>query len=299
MHSAKVVWVRCVALLLCMGVRQAAAELRQGDILISDWNGDNVRQYHAGGTLSGKFAQSPLWFFSGLDATPNGDIVAMFRDPSPGLMVIGKDGSQRTFSTPESAGAGDVVVLPDGTWALSGYQRIEIYNPNGTHVRTIPLPGFGDPYGMTLGADQAIWMTDRIGRRLAHITQDGVMLGNYALDFSPGDLAENPLDGTLWISDRGVALRHFDRSGKQLGSIAVPVYDGVDVADDGTLYTIQGRSGDPYTSVGHYRSDGTLLDSFFTPPDGPSYPMFLTIVPEPSTLGFVMISALFLSRRRR
>ena len=145
-----------------------------------------------------------------------------------------------------------------------GYQSLEIYTPAGTHVRTLPLPGSNNPYGMTLAVDGTQWMTDRHGRKLMHVTRDGAVLATYPLNFQPGDVAENPRDRTLLVTDLGVGLRLFDRFG---GS--------------------------------HYNSDGRRLDWILTPHDGPSYPAFLTIVPEPSGLVCVLIPVLAQSPRRR
>ncbi len=121
-------------------------------------------------------------------------------------------------------------------------------------------------------------------------------------NFSFGDIAFSPLDGTLYLSDSGNGFSSFNLTTKvatKLGSR----YDGqIAFGQDGKLYGVGSSSGTPSTQGNDFYqislTDGSLIGAPVTNTDpGQTYTDFsgaaaLDIVPEPGTLALLALGGM-------
>jgi DNA-binding beta-propeller fold protein YncE len=282
--------------------RRVYAELHPGDILVDDFNGNKLLQFSPDGTLLSTFT-GPGEQWLGVALTSDGNIVTTTRLPIPhGINLLSPSGSLvRWFATPElvfNTWPGKPSVFADGNIAVPDQDtHVHLYSQSGAFVRTINPPGSSYLVASAVAADDTLWLTDLLQRRLFHLTKDGSVLGSVPVGFTPVDLAIDPTDGTLWVNDQSnPAIHHFDAAGNSLGDI--PTFngnppEGVSVAADGTLYITTAWS----SVVGHVSRTGTLLDSFDSHATGPSF--LMVVVPEPSSLMLSSLLAMGLLRRWR
>jgi sugar lactone lactonase YvrE len=246
-----------------------AAEIQSGDLLINYFTLGGVEAFRPDGTrvmASGLLTGKNRF---GVALTPDGLIATSYRSPTRGIDLIDDTGTRvRSFDTPEVIGlTGDVSVFSDGTLAFCDQLgRVELYDPFGVHVRTIPTPELGRPVGSWIDGNDHLWvLDDQTGYgTVARYDQSGTLLDSFATAFGLGDLVTAP-DGTLWISGREDGkIYHLDAVGNVLGSFpAVTItvdgfFYGIALAPDGSLYAV-GISGN---TVYHYGPTGGLLGSF-------------------------------------
>ncbi len=293
----------------------ARAGLVPGDLLLCNFQGNNVQQYSPAGTLRQQFSTGDGDYEGAAAAVmPSGLVATTFRTGAgtftPGVALFRPDG---TLATSFSLAAvtvipGDLSAFADGTLAVNnqgtatGGVSVELYTQAGVHVRSLTVAGMRDPFGSTVAPDGTLWVTDLYADALYHFAEAGTLLGTVKTAFAPGDLVVSPTDGTLYVTDQSAAdVQHLSATGTVLGSFATAVptgqFDGIAQADDGSLYVESVRS----SAVYHYAATGTPLGSF--PITSPNSPLFLGIVPdavpEPATAALLTAAAAAGLGRRR
>lgn len=269
------------------------APLRYGDVLVNELFEPAIRQYRADGTLADSYGGSAIW--EGAGVTPDGRLVTTFRGPSTGLSqyrqggltFFSPDGTQQSVITPQVNLAGDVSVFRDGTLAVSSQfgSSIEMYDLAGVHLRSITHPAFaGDksPNGTTIGPDDTLWTASARSPTINHFSKSGAFLGSFNASFDVGEVAVDPVDGTLWLPDEnGNRVYNYSPTGLLLSSFitGVPIdnqtFHGIAIGPQRSIYVGSRNSGRVY----RYDRGGQLLGSF---PVASDYLVYLNvIVPEP------------------
>jgi hypothetical protein len=292
-----------VTLALLLPAASLEASLRRGDVLINDFIDAVVRHYRADGTFAGAFSGTgTAW--EGAAVTPDGRVVTTRRTPRQGVNIFDASGTQiASFDTPEVDLPSDVSVFSDGTIAINDQtdeREVVLYRPNGAHVSSYPLPV--GAWGSTVGPDDTLWVTWFGGARIAHLARDGTLLGDFALDFQPGDVVVDPADGTLWVShNNGARVYHLDVDASVLNSFPVDLvgsFNAIALAPDRTLLVTSDNGG---SRIFNYSRDGILLGSHpLVSPDGTLF-MAVVQVPEPGSAPLAIMGAalLLLIRPRR
>lgn len=111
-------------------------------------------------------------------------------------------------------------------------------DPATGHVTTYSVPDGGDPLGMAIGADGAIWFIERAAARVGRMTLDGHFS---AWDLAPGAFPNRltlGADGAIWFTELLAGKIGRITTGGHLTEYPIdggPV--GITVGKDGQLYT--------------------------------------------------------------
>jgi DNA-binding beta-propeller fold protein YncE len=147
-------------------------------------------------------------------------------------------------------GGRQITVDASGNVWVSDYGNFRFfeYNPNGTLLRTAPVPGTPPPPGfLSQNRDVAvdpvngdIWSTDSWNNRFQKFTTNGAFLGTwgiraseppYGMDY-PRGIAVNPVNRDVWVADtRESVIRVYDR----LGNYKFSVGSGITSSDPGSF----------------------------------------------------------------
>jgi len=115
---------------------------------------------------------------------------------------IGPTGAIRDYPLPGAGQQG--IVLPGNGDVYVAEQfsgDIARLDPETGHVTTYAVPNGGDPLGMAVGADGAIWFTERAAARIGRMTLDG-QFSEWSL--SPGAFPNRIVrapDGAIWFTE--------------------------------------------------------------------------------------------------
>ena len=277
------------ALLASAGPSRAAAFV-PGEILVVQENNNSVQRYSATGTLlQTYFGLGPGPIVIGAALTPDGNLlIASGPTNSSSAVIYSPGGAQITsFPLTGNVNAGDVSVLPNGTFAVSDGlgNAVRFWNQAGTLLRSVTLntgPSFNQliaPNGSTVGSDGSLYVLGFNSFNVARFDSGGNVLSLFPLGFRPGDLVMSPLDGTLWVTGtEDTLVHHFTTGGIDLGSFASgmgPGFDGIALAaDNNSLYVASQNN----TVVKHFALNGSLLGSFNV--INPAGVKYLTVVPN-------------------
>lgn len=163
------------------------------------------------------------------------------------------------------------------------------FHQSGTLLTTLPVPGVqvaGVAYSAT---DHTLWVTQRDGNKVTHLSQSGTILGSFTVPVPVGGVEEFDAisvaaDGTLYVAGSGsTSILHVSTTGVSLGSIPIvnpdyPFYMTIAPPPAAPTPALQagdvifsnlgiagliGRTG-AGANVEWHRPDGTLVDNFFT-----------------------------------
>ncbi len=291
---------RAIALtyVCCMGLcaETARAEFAPGDILLNRFSnsgpaGNSIQQYSPSGVLKQTFTGTKkAW--EGVALTPEGNLVTTYRNDSTGesgVHIFNPAGTQiQSFSTSSTISfPADIGVFPSGNLAISSQlDNVHVYGQDGTYIDTIVLPSSSTAVGSYMQPNGTLWVTDFIANRLYAVLENGTVLLNETLSFSPNDLVVTT--DSIWVTDQYHPIIHqLDLFGVEQASFTTPVLDGsssksIAIAPDGTLWTTSTVA----TSIYHYSTTGELLGSI--PVAGDGFPLYLMIVPAPEPNSIVL-----------
>ena len=115
--------------------------------------------------------------------------------------------------------------------------RIEVFDQEGTPVRHIGASDLGIPWGVALGPDDNVYVSDvasLAGDRIAVLSKSGTFVGSIGVgtvEF-PQDLAVGG-DGSIYVIDGGIGVERFNK-----------------LRNDGTrVYSIEGPADNPFESL--------------------------------------------------
>ena len=110
--------------------------------------------------------------------------------------------------------------------------RVKAYAKDGTFLWSTGSAGTGlgqfkNPQGLGIGKDGTIYVADSNNRRIQVVSKDGAAQRTFGtidqLGF-PRDVAVDPVDGTLWVSDMTKRrVTHWKTDGTFLGALPVPI----------------------------------------------------------------------------
>ncbi|MCC7363442.1 MAG: TIGR03663 family protein [Dehalococcoidia bacterium] len=210
----------------------------------------------------------------GLAVAPNGTVVVAdtfgwrvrtFDPDLKPLATIGKKPVPETGQPPkddELYGPRDVAVDAQGNYWVTdgGHDRIVVFRPDGTVVRTIGSEGagelqFNEPVGITIAGDGTVYVADMYNARVVVLASDGAWRGSFPVQGWGGqETTDKPYiealpDGRLaagWPG--GNQVRLYDSAGVLVGSVdggSDPLSRpyGLQTAPDAKLWVVEGGSG--------------------------------------------------------
>ncbi len=210
--------------------------------------------------------------WEGITSLVSGGFAVARKSPS-GVNLFDENGQQTaTFNTPEVAGASDLAVYSDGSFAIVDLLGdVERYSPSGQYVGNIDHATLLKPWGLDVDDSDVLWVADRVSSSqqsgaIVRFDQSGAWLGTFSLPVQCDDLAVAP-DGTVWtIGESTGTAYQFDSSGTLLTSFQVFGANkssyGLTRLSDGTLVFVA-------ASVPHlarHDPSGTLLNQIPIPP---------------------------------
>jgi virginiamycin B lyase len=152
---------------------------------------------------------------------------------------IGPNGSIREYQLPGAGIQG--IVLPGNGFVYIAEQfsgDIARLDPTTGQVKTYTVPDGGDPLGMAMGADGAIWFIERAAARVGRMTLDGQFS---AWNLAPGAFPNRLIlgqDGAIWFTELFAGKIGRITSSGHLTEYPVtggPV--GITEGNDGQIYT--------------------------------------------------------------
>ncbi|MCP3915921.1 MAG: hypothetical protein GY711_10235, partial [bacterium] len=204
-----------------------SAQVRAGDLLLNNWNPPALRHYRADGSLVAEVtAPNTRWAGAAIDPAGRWYTSVRGTGSSSRLQIFEGDGTPiRSFPVGVGTGPGDVSLFADGTIAIC------------------------DTFGY------AVHLYDSTGAFIMFLSPSG-------MGRPTGSLVDR--NDELWVCDSDAKLIwHFDNKGTLLGALDVSTTSGlgdVDMAPDGTLWTVLYNTGE----ARNYATDGTLIRSFQT-----------------------------------
>ena len=201
-----------------------------GDIWISQWWGNAVKEFSPGGQQIGEVSlESPCtgqlehpW---GLALDANGDLWIADSGNDRVLKLSPTGRCEQQFGS-EGSGNGQfnyptgVAIAPNGNvWVADMFnQRVQELGPNGEYVLEIGEPGvFGPalgglmlPQGVTVDASGDVWVSEPFNGRVQEFGEKGEYLGQLSARFPEGQALATGLDGDVWLADSSGAVREFN-----------------------------------------------------------------------------------------
>lgn len=279
--------------MICNVVAESAGAdlggLSHGDVLISNLESPAVvRQYRPDGSLVRSYSGTGS-AYEGASYNQDGFVITTRRSPSSGINIYdSRNGSETTFNTPQVILPGDVGVKSDGSLVVCDQfgRDINMYSPAGVHMGsfTAPILSGGDrnPFGIAMASDDSFWVSLARNPYLIHFAANGTLISQFDAGFHVGDIAIDPVDGTLWIPSRESNTVHqFNTLGVELSSFAtsIPIssqsFNGIAISPTRTIYLASEAS----QVIRHYDRAGNSLGSFQLPSG--SSPFVLNVVTDP------------------
>jgi hypothetical protein len=220
--------LRSVLLTLLLPQLLWAASIRPGDIIIDDFGTGRLQVYSPAGTLRTEISGTGgLWFGAAVLPGTSQPVTTHRTGPGGVNIFTAAGAEQLSFPTPDVDIAGDISVFQDSTLAVSSQltNRIELYATSGSHVGGFAVPG--QPVASTVGPDNALWIAKAFTPGLSAYKQDGTFVRTIAPNIVIGDVAIDPTNGTLWVSQNtSAAIFNFDLLGNQLTTFTTAVNPG-------------------------------------------------------------------------
>jgi streptogramin lyase len=186
MAAVGAAWLLCAA-----SARGAIGQFNIGDVLVSDFGANNVRQFSPLGTLIQTYPSSGSETL-GVVVTPQGKLFAANRNSSSTqhigtVDVFLPDGTRTsTFAIPQIGYEFDMAMFPDGVLAITDIGGpVQLYTQAGAFVRTISVPGDFHTGDTVAASDGSLWVTAETSQVMYNFNENGALLRSFTTPFEP------------------------------------------------------------------------------------------------------------------